>query len=208
MNWDEANHYCQELSLPDYPSGWRLPTLYELTDVSFSRLEKNAPHVGGWSSTLTDGNGDGTPDTAYLSSGTATSLGYQIASAACVQARPSPLPDGAERFIPKEDIIWDSMTGLNWQANSTVRRMNWDGANGYCQALELASGYPAPWRLPSMRELYHVVSADSANAPNLTFVWSSDCRYGRCAVFNRDNGGIDAPLETPELEIAYVVCVQ
>ena len=63
-------------------------------------------------------------------------------------------------FSRDGDIVIDSVTGLEWQDDESVKR-SWEEAIEYCEALEL--GGHTDWRLPSFNELYTIADHTKRN---------------------------------------------
>jgi len=63
-------------------------------------------------------------------------------------------------FSRDGDIVTDSVTGLEWQDDESVKK-SWEEAIEYCEALEL--GGHTDWRLPSFNELYTIADHTKKN---------------------------------------------
>jgi len=88
LTWHEAVQHCQTLTLPDYPSGWRLPNKDELSEVLRARLDFDAPQAYlVWNNDVVDGNGDGEPDICRFLSGPGRPLNYRLVPTVCVHEK-------------------------------------------------------------------------------------------------------------------------
>ncbi|NDV25251.1 DUF1566 domain-containing protein [Desulfovibrio sp. JC010] len=72
-------------------------------------------------------------------------------------------PDyGKNIFVDRKDgTIADKATGLIWQKQDSVKKLNWEEALSYCENLNYAGR--DDWRLPSVKELQSIV--DYARSP-------------------------------------------
>jgi hypothetical protein len=64
------------------------------------------------------------------------------------------------RFVPADETVFDTTTGLTWQRAPAGQRMSWDQAKAYCRGLTLAAN--AGWRLPKRSELETLVARRTA----------------------------------------------
>jgi len=90
--------------------------------------------------------------------------------------------DEKEEWLEKNSITGvsaDFETRLIWQDNSDVKNLkkNWDGAEEYCENLELAGS--KAWRLPAKEELEGLYARkDSLLNLNPAYYWSATTRAG------------------------------
>jgi hypothetical protein len=64
------------------------------------------------------------------------------------------------RFVPTDETVFDTTTGLTWQRAPAPTRMSWEQAKAYCRGLSL--GGNNAWRLPKKSELETLVTGQSA----------------------------------------------
>ena len=116
-------------------------------------------------------------------------------------------------FSRDGDIVIDSVTGLEWQDDESVKK-SWEEAIEYCEALEL--GGHTDWRLPSFNELYTIADHTKKNPAidaifqaivsdyywsSTTFVGNEDSAWG--VVFNSGDDYGDTKSSSN-----YVRCVR
>jgi hypothetical protein len=65
-------------------------------------------------------------------------------------------------FTRTNNVVTDSITGLQWQDDTAPAAMTWADAITYCEALELPAGV-TDWRLPNINELTSIVDDTQAN---------------------------------------------
>ena len=101
-------------------------------------------------------------------------------------------------------VVTDSITGLQWQDDTTPATMTWAAAITYCEDLELPTGV-TDWRLPNINELTSIVDDTKANPSidgNFTntvsgYYWTSttsadDANNAWRVRFNKGNHEFDA----------------
>jgi hypothetical protein len=62
-------------------------------------------------------------------------------------------------------VVTDSITGLQWDDNTTTAPKTWQAAITYCEDLELPAGV-TDWRLPNINELTSIVD-DTTATPSI-----------------------------------------
>ncbi len=67
---------------------------------------------------------------------------------------------GDGRFVPADDTVFDTSTGLTWQRYPAAERLSWEQAKAFCRSLSLAG--ESGWRLPKKAELETLVAKQSA----------------------------------------------
>ncbi len=87
-------------------------------------------------------------------------------------------------FIKSEDIVTDSVSGLEWQDDTVGSTMTWENAIFQCEDLTL--GGHSDWRLPSINELKSIVDrskvslhiVDGFENTSSYYYWSSTTYVG------------------------------
>jgi len=112
------------------------------------------------------------------------------------------------------NIVTDSLTGLQWQDDTTPSAMTWQGAIDYCEALTM--GGKSDWRLTNINELNSLVD-DTTYSPVISAIfqntisyryWSSTTNAGHTSytwVVNFYNGSQSRSVKT---DSDYVRCVR
>ncbi|WP_236644656.1 DUF1566 domain-containing protein [Sorangium cellulosum] len=198
FTWEQANRYCDELTLGG-SSDWRLPTRIEMTSiVDFTQspaIDKTAfPGARGgfhktssdWILTIRQAGAGAGHDYAWafnLSDGIVSNATSKATAASlrCVrgngegEAPSSPAvapPDQYTVVSPGE--VMDNYTGLVWQQGYSPATMTWAEAESYCATLDLND---RAWRLPSIRELATLVD-EAQVAPSIHRTMFPDTQYG------------------------------
>jgi hypothetical protein len=201
LSWDEANAFVLKMSTRNHYgySDWQLPTRNLLFSmVSHQRINPALPQGHPFKNVFPG---------YYWSSETCCRLKDQSWYAhlgggrvhwgmkhgsylvwPAVQVRKG-LPDFGDmnrnRFVAKEDIVFDTHTSLKWSrnANPLSRQMTWQDALSSIRTYNSAlAGRYDDWRMPNIRELDSLVDLDS-HSPALPvghpfvnvqdFYWSS-----------------------------------
>ncbi len=205
-NWQDADAYCESLSLGGY-SDWRLPTKRELFSVvDFGRYSPSI-NTSFFPNTKTDNYWTSSSDAAnawkvyfgvYRDDGcdlygyshwnnyygVTTSYGSksEVYYARCVRGEELPSNVFSDN---KNGTVTDAATGLTWQ--QTARDpASWENAISYCEALSL--GGHSDWRLPDIKELESLTGGNVAEFfPDLTCAansWSSTSIHNiHCSLF-------------------------
>jgi hypothetical protein len=189
-NWEQANTYCDSLTLGGY-SDWRLPTIKELSQlVDSSRYAHpkinttNFPDTQTnnnmyWSSTveaINAYNAWGVSFSAAAAYGNSKSSGSYVRAVRGGQATNSFIDNG-------NGTITDTANGLMWQKATAPGTYSWEQALAYCENLALA-GFN-DWRLTNRNELQTLVdysryspSIDTIYFPNTAaFVYISSTTH-------------------------------
>ncbi len=108
-------------------------------------------------------------------------------------------------FTDNGDTVTDNVTGLIWQMTDDGDTRSWQEALDYCNGLSLAGS--SDWRLPTRRELMHIVDygrydpaidpvfssrsflywSASSNASNPDFAWSVDFGGGSVNSYDKSS---------------------
>jgi len=96
-----------------------------------------------------------------------------------------------DKYIRQDNVILDTATGLEWQAEAVANQMMWD------EAMEYAKSLGNDWRMPTIEELATLVDysrtrpattfpdhgagffwSSSVHADNTSFAWGVAFGYG------------------------------
>ena len=164
-NWDDANNYCNNLSLAGQ-TGWRLPSLKELIGiVDYGAYNPSIntlyfplqPNKYFWSATRAANSVSAAQGVGFTYGSTgAGDMAAAIGYARCVrsgQSQPARLVDNGN------GTVTDSGTHLTWQQKGDSYfgsgHVTWETALAFCEDLTLAG--QTDWRLPNIKELSTVV---------------------------------------------------
>lgn len=176
--WQAASDHCEALDLDG--SGWRLPTLRELSSlwdagkVRVPRIDTDVfPGTGAayWTSTATITKTHVVvrfdPNTRVDTAVPADA----VASARCVRAPPE-----APTFLEEEEVLVDAMTGLMWERRPSNDPATWSAALQECADLSKA-GFD-DWRLATIKELATIIVPSTSPAlPDAFRVWNATNRW-------------------------------
>jgi len=79
-----------------------------------------------------------------------------------------------------DGTVSDEATGLTWQQADSGDGLDWDGALGYCERLELAGN--GDWRLPNAKELHSIL--DYTRSPSTTDSAAIDPVFDATSIIN------------------------
>ncbi len=160
-NWDEAQTYCNNLSLDG--NGWRLPRIEELENIiDFGQKDpsvtnnifQNMSGNGYWSSTTQEDNNSYVWDVGFYDGNSNFSEKAGSMNVMCV--RGNTVSSNFARDDNKS-IVKDNVTGLEWQDDewAVYTEKTWTDAINYCENLSL--GEYNDWRLPNIMEMLSIV---------------------------------------------------
>jgi formylglycine-generating enzyme required for sulfatase activity len=175
MTFENANDYCQNLSLGGY-SDWRLPTGIELFSLNHFDQINPALDLNYFPKTVAEywwtsevrvddatkiwvvnaGGGIG----AHPKLETVSAGGIKNIHVRAVRNALSSTFSVSHFFDNGNGTITDNFTGLIWQKIQSTNLMTWEEALSYCKTLNLAN--KTDWRLPNIKEL------QSLNDPSLS----------------------------------------
>jgi ABC-type amino acid transport substrate-binding protein len=162
--WDEAQNYCDNLSLGGY-NDWRLPNPKELQSiVSYGRYTPtivtevffNTDSTDYWSSTA---HADSTSDAWYLYfyDGYVGSHSKDNSSyVRCVRGGHESKIWSFDFLDQGNGVVSHGSANLMWQQEDDNTNRTWESAIIYCQNLNL--GGHTDWRMPNIKELLAIVS--------------------------------------------------
>ncbi len=167
-----AEQYCQALSLGGFSSGWRLPTVAELSSlVDFGNFEpaiETAVFPRAWSGLMwtssSPGGNPGQPLIVDFADGS-THSGVEEYSYGVICVRSTvdlcPAETSAGRLFVSDGTVLDQATDLRWQQVAAgpfpfSGAAGEGGAQAYCESLTLGPA-TASWRLPSVKELFSIL---------------------------------------------------
>jgi hypothetical protein len=178
QSWQDAQSYCQGLSLGVYPSGWRLPTVSELVSLidfassapalatgtfpyqqTAASVEWAAPPPGadsdkGFIVDFSDGEIHLNVELVELGGG------YSVR---CVHGPTTCDSADSGAYVVQNGTVYDPATDLTWQQDAPPGQYPWSStaaagsAQAYCESLNL--GGASGWRLPALKELLSIVDA-------------------------------------------------
>lgn len=191
---DTATTYCAGL-LIDGVGGWRLPSIVELgTLVDYTRsptvTEGVFNHIVAnsyWSSTAYVQYDTDAWSINFNLGDSMAQIKSTIKNVRCV--RGGQLPSSNLSRDDEEEIVTDSMTGLQWQDDNTAgsKLASWTEAIDYCENTLILGGYN-DWRLPNINELNSIIDytrydpalniSKFENYSASPTYWSSTSSYG------------------------------
>jgi hypothetical protein len=209
LSWEEAETYCENLTLGGYDD-WRMPSCKEL--FSISDFESGWPYIDTdyfdlavevskdeqyWASDYYAGvTVEGGSDAAF---GVNHVTGHIKAYAATVSGqfgnyvRAVRGDDyGVNEYTNNSDsTITDSSTGLMWAQYDSGEGLIWEDALSYAENSTLA-GY-TDWRLPNIKELQGII--DYSKSPSATdsenIGPAIDTDYFYCSLYTGDDSNYD-----------------
>jgi hypothetical protein len=165
LDFDAAQSYCAALEKP-----WRVPTIRELFELRGSRAF--SPETSFWSSdSAFDGisrTGTGSEGDAGLQQG--SRIGYSfflrdgditlspVTKRIGVLCTDTPLHTEKREYERTEEGVIDRQNDLLWSrldAYDRHMKRSFEGAQEFCERLEL---HGRSWRLPTLDELYSIVT--------------------------------------------------
>ena len=181
-NWDEAQTYCNNLSLDG--SGWRLPSIEELESIiDFGQKDpsvtnnvfQNMSGNGYWSVTTQEDNSSYAWVAGFYDGNSNYNVKTESRNVMCVRGN-ALSPDFSRD--DNRSVVKDNISGLVWQNVGGVDK-TWQEAIAYCENLSL--GDYNDWRLPNIMEMLSIVDRskkemmfyDAFNDFGLSTYWTS-----------------------------------
>jgi hypothetical protein len=167
VSGDQANCYCNTLSLGGWTSGWRLPSRIELVSlIDFSRFDPAIdplmfPDAGPLSytssslpaadPTLTWQIDFGNGTVAIVDGWPRTEPNWLVR---CVHDPATPRPSPSPRYSVSSDMVTDNGTTLVWE-KAYRGPTRWPDVKSICNGV--TTGGKSGWRMPAIAELLTLV---------------------------------------------------
>ncbi len=175
-DWNNANEYCNNLTLGDY-NDWRLPSRVELNSiVNYGRdaiaIDSKFQNISAsnyWSRTTLASDSDYLWNINFQD-------GYQYFNTKgyslmvrCVRGV-SNIKDSI--LNSNNGVVSDTITKLDWQdkySDNIIKTTSWQEAISYCEDLTLNNS--SDWRLPNINELTSIIDENLSN-PSISTIFN------------------------------------
>ncbi len=167
-SWEDAPAACSNLDLGEHKD-WRVPTRIEL--ASILDYAETAPALSQnrffdfpmqpvlWTATLLGANTTRAWTARMLEGTFLDELRDEVHLVWCTRGPDKPAPE--QRFVPTDQAIIDTVTGLIWQRHAGAAQ-SLEQAKKTCKLLSIDDA-TGPWRVPGLPELHTIVDVRRSN---------------------------------------------